>query len=169
MPLGCFRFEILEFGAVVVSLRGFWEIRSFCTFVRPSSPEAITPASTTANGITREDVRGAPTFREVAHKIYELLDGMGLHTIPFMIPSHSPERLFLHAPSHRVQQGKGLHSTCALQSGGAPPTSTKAARTTPISPGIERPFHELGSWSVRSRPSIPVGTLVMCGLLCTKK
>ena len=69
------RFWILEFGAIVICPQKLMEIESFCTLIRPGDLSAVPLKSTRSEGITRQIVSHAPTFEEVADKIYEVLDG----------------------------------------------------------------------------------------------
>ncbi|GMH05913.1 hypothetical protein Nepgr_007753 [Nepenthes gracilis] len=69
------RFWVLEFGAIVVCPYKLVEIESFSTLVRPPDLFAVALRSSRREGITREAVSNAPTFQEVAGKIYALLNG----------------------------------------------------------------------------------------------
>jgi DNA polymerase III epsilon subunit-like protein len=69
------QFELIEFGAVILASEGFYEVFSFSTLVRPADPTLITPKSVACNGITQEACAGAPSFDEVADRIYKVLHG----------------------------------------------------------------------------------------------
>ena len=67
--------QILEFAAVTLSIQGLAEVDSFATFVRPITLAAVSQRSTKVNGITVQDVENAPTFADVADRIFSILDG----------------------------------------------------------------------------------------------
>lgn len=69
------RFWILEFGAMVICPLKLVEIESYCTLIRPGDLSVVALKSTRSDGITRQAVTKAPTFEEVADKIYEILHG----------------------------------------------------------------------------------------------
>lgn len=69
------RFWVLEFGAIVVCPRKLIELESYCTLIRPGDLFAVPVRSGRSDGITREAVANAPTFEEVADKIFSILDG----------------------------------------------------------------------------------------------
>lgn len=69
------RFWILEFGAMVICPSKLVEIESYCTLIKPGDLSVVALKSTRSDGITREAVIKAPTFEEVADKIFEVLDG----------------------------------------------------------------------------------------------
>ncbi|EFJ25627.1 hypothetical protein SELMODRAFT_58287, partial [Selaginella moellendorffii] len=68
-------YDILEFGAVVVSARGLGELDSFTTLVRPSSLALVSPRSVSCNGIVQDSLVGAPSFLEIADRVHALLHG----------------------------------------------------------------------------------------------
>ncbi|XP_042483427.1 protein NEN1-like [Macadamia integrifolia] len=68
-------FAILEFGAILVCPRKLVELESYSTLVKPADLSSVSAASTRCNGITRDAVASAPTFSEVADKIFNLLHG----------------------------------------------------------------------------------------------
>ncbi|XP_062201363.1 protein NEN1-like [Phragmites australis] len=69
-------YALLEFGAILVCPRRLVEVASYATLVRPADPaSAVSAASVRCNGITRDAVSGAPSFRDVADAIYDLLHG----------------------------------------------------------------------------------------------
>ncbi|XP_043724401.1 protein NEN1-like [Telopea speciosissima] len=68
-------FAILEFGAILVCPRKLVELESYSTLVKPAHLSSVSTASTRCNGITRDAVASAPTFGEVADKIFDLLHG----------------------------------------------------------------------------------------------
>ncbi|GAB2236264.1 hypothetical protein Droror1_Dr00028004 [Drosera rotundifolia] len=69
------KFWVLEFGAVVVCPRKLAEIESFSTLIRPEDLSVVALRSSRPDGITREAVSTAPVFKEVAEKIYTILNG----------------------------------------------------------------------------------------------
>ncbi|KAM6563770.1 hypothetical protein CsatB_023768 [Cannabis sativa] len=69
------RFWVLEFGAIVVCPRKLVELESFSTVIRPGNLSVVSLKSSRCDGITREKVSKAPSFEEVADKIFEVLDG----------------------------------------------------------------------------------------------
>ncbi|KAI3462046.1 hypothetical protein Pfo_018709 [Paulownia fortunei] len=69
------RFCVLEFGAIVVCPRKLVELESYCTLIRPGDLSAVPVKSGRCDGITRETVAKAPLFKEVADKIFSILDG----------------------------------------------------------------------------------------------
>uniref|UniRef100_A0A803PBX5 Exonuclease domain-containing protein n=1 Tax=Cannabis sativa TaxID=3483 RepID=A0A803PBX5_CANSA len=69
------RFWVLEFGAIVVCPRKLVELESFSTVIRPGDLSVVSLKSSRCDGITREKVSKAPSFEEVADKIFEVLDG----------------------------------------------------------------------------------------------
>jgi DNA polymerase III epsilon subunit-like protein len=70
------KFEILEFGAIVLCAQGLVEKTSFSTYVQPSSMAAISKKSVDCNGITKNDAAHAPFFSQIADHVYNLLDGL---------------------------------------------------------------------------------------------
>lgn len=68
-------FAILEFGAILVCPKKLVELESYSTLVRPSDLSLIDSLSVRCNGITRDAVVSAPTFSDVADKVYDLLQG----------------------------------------------------------------------------------------------
>lgn len=69
------RFWILEFGAILVCPRRFVELDSYCTLIRPGDLTAAPETSGRSDGITRGAVAAAPTFEEVADRIFDVLNG----------------------------------------------------------------------------------------------
>ncbi|XXG40741.1 hypothetical protein AAC387_Pa01g1383 [Persea americana] len=69
------RFALLELGVILVCPRKLVETASFSTLIRPYDLSLVSPTSIRCNGITRDAVSVAPTFRDVADKIYEILHG----------------------------------------------------------------------------------------------
>lgn len=69
------RFWVLEFGAIVVCPRKLIELESYCTLIRPGDLSAVGIKTGRPDGITREAVKKAPLFEEVAEKIFKILDG----------------------------------------------------------------------------------------------
>ncbi|XP_010258260.1 PREDICTED: protein NEN2-like [Nelumbo nucifera] len=68
-------YALLEFGAILICPRKLVERDSYSTLVRPADLSSITGASVRCNGITRDAVASAPTFREVADRVYDILHG----------------------------------------------------------------------------------------------
>ncbi|XXG74974.1 hypothetical protein AAC387_Pa07g3571 [Persea americana] len=69
------RFWVLEFGAILVCPRKLVELESYCTLIRPGDLSAVALTSGRSNGITRSAVATAPTFEDVADRIYTILNG----------------------------------------------------------------------------------------------
>ncbi|CAF1710091.1 hypothetical protein HID58_090446 [Brassica napus] len=68
-------FHILEFGAIIVCPRKLEELDSFTTLIQPKDISVVSLRSSRSDGITRAKVRDAPSFEDVAEKIYGLLHG----------------------------------------------------------------------------------------------
>ncbi|CAI7744342.1 unnamed protein product [Closterium sp. NIES-53] len=66
---------MLEFAAVELEIEGFYETSSYSTYLRPPDGVRISRRTVEINGITSDTVRNAPSFSEVADRIYELMDG----------------------------------------------------------------------------------------------
>ncbi|XP_043692410.1 protein NEN4-like [Telopea speciosissima] len=69
------KFWVLEFGAIVVCPRKLVELESFCTLIRPRDLSVVRLKSGRSDGITRKAVATAPTFEDVADKIFSILNG----------------------------------------------------------------------------------------------
>ncbi|KAL0431987.1 UNVERIFIED_CONTAM: protein NEN4 [Sesamum radiatum] len=69
------KFRVLEFGAIVVCSRNLVELESYCTLIRPGDLSVVPVRSGRSDGIIREAVAKAPSFDEVADKIFDILDG----------------------------------------------------------------------------------------------
>lgn len=69
------RFRVLEFGAIVVCPRKLVELESYTTLIRPGDLSDVALRSSRCDGITRETVAKAPSFEEVADKIFGILHG----------------------------------------------------------------------------------------------
>lgn len=69
-------YAILEFGAILVCPKKLVELESYSTLVRPADLSLITSLSVRCNGITKADVVSAPTFSEIADRVYDILQGM---------------------------------------------------------------------------------------------
>ncbi|KAG6529207.1 protein NEN1-like [Zingiber officinale] len=69
------RFALLEFGAILVCARRLVEVGCYSTLIRPADVAAISPVSIRCNGITPDTVSAAPTFRDVADRVFDVLDG----------------------------------------------------------------------------------------------
>ncbi|KAG5522786.1 hypothetical protein RHGRI_034810 [Rhododendron griersonianum] len=68
-------YAILEFGAILVCPKKLVELESYSTLVRPADLSLITSLSVRCNGITKADVVSAPTFSEIADRVYDILQG----------------------------------------------------------------------------------------------
>ncbi|XP_015068514.1 protein NEN1 [Solanum pennellii] len=68
-------FAILEFGAILVCPRKLVEQETYSTLVRPTDLSLIPTLSVRCNGINPEAITSAPTFAEIADKVYEILHG----------------------------------------------------------------------------------------------
>ncbi|MCD7466032.1 hypothetical protein HAX54_002356 [Datura stramonium] len=68
-------FAILEFGAILVCPRKLVEQETYSTLVRPTDLSLISTLSVRCNGINPEAVTSAPTFAEIADKVYDILHG----------------------------------------------------------------------------------------------
>ncbi|CAH8304375.1 unnamed protein product [Eruca vesicaria subsp. sativa] len=68
-------FHILEFGAIIVCPRKLVELESFTTLIQPKDLSVASLRSSRSDGITRAKVTDAPSFEDVAEKIYGLLNG----------------------------------------------------------------------------------------------
>lgn len=68
-------FHILEFGAIIVCPRKLEELSSFTTLIQPKDLSVVSLRSSRSDGITRAKVKDAPSFEDVAEKIYGLLNG----------------------------------------------------------------------------------------------
>ncbi|KAJ8540491.1 hypothetical protein K7X08_032478 [Anisodus acutangulus] len=69
------RYALLEFGAILVCPRKLVEKHSYSTLVRPSDLSLISTLSVRCNGITRDAVTSAPTFADIADKVFDILHG----------------------------------------------------------------------------------------------
>ncbi|KAE9602826.1 hypothetical protein Lal_00049766 [Lupinus albus] len=69
------RFHVLEFGAIVVSPQKLSEIESYTTLIRPKDLSVVSASSSRSDGITREAVKNAPYFEDVAERIFSILNG----------------------------------------------------------------------------------------------
>ncbi|CAN4086313.1 unnamed protein product [Withania somnifera] len=68
-------FAILEFGAILVCPRKLIEQETYSTLVKPTDLSLISTRSVRCNGINRETATSAPTFAEIADKVYDILHG----------------------------------------------------------------------------------------------
>ncbi|GMH01375.1 hypothetical protein Nepgr_003214 [Nepenthes gracilis] len=68
-------FSILEFGAILVCPRKLVELESYSTLVRPADISLLSVKSVRCNGITRDAVASAPSFADIADKVYDILHG----------------------------------------------------------------------------------------------
>ncbi|XP_071705436.1 protein NEN1-like [Rutidosis leptorrhynchoides] len=68
-------FAILEFGSILVCPRKLVEVNSYETLVRPHDLSHISTLSVRANGITSDAVISAPSFSDIADKVFDILHG----------------------------------------------------------------------------------------------
>ena len=68
---------IIEFGAILVCPRKLVEKSCYSTLVRPADLSIITPHFE-SKGISRDSVANAPSFVDIAHKVFDLLHGLRL-------------------------------------------------------------------------------------------
>uniref|UniRef100_A0A7N0VF54 Exonuclease domain-containing protein n=1 Tax=Kalanchoe fedtschenkoi TaxID=63787 RepID=A0A7N0VF54_KALFE len=68
-------YALLEFGAILVCPRKLAELESYATLIRPEDLSKINSLSVRCNGISRDSVVSAPSFRDVADRVYDLLHG----------------------------------------------------------------------------------------------
>ncbi|XP_071692252.1 protein NEN1-like [Rutidosis leptorrhynchoides] len=68
-------FAILEFGSILVCPRKLVEVESYETLVKPHDLSLITTLSVRANGITPDAVVLAPSFSDIADKVFDILHG----------------------------------------------------------------------------------------------
>lgn len=64
--------DIIEFGGIVLDKSGLFEVESFSTLIRS---DRINDRSVACNGITPQMVKDAPTFADVADRIFAIMDG----------------------------------------------------------------------------------------------
>lgn len=69
------KYALLEFGAILVCPRKLVEQHSYSTLVRPSDLSLISTLSVRCNGITRDAVTSAPSFADIADKVFDVLHG----------------------------------------------------------------------------------------------
>ncbi|XP_030956277.1 protein NEN4-like isoform X1 [Quercus lobata] len=69
------RFWVLEFGAIVVCPQKLVELESYSTLIRPKDLSVVSLKSSRCDGITRAAVANAPSFEQVADKIFSILNG----------------------------------------------------------------------------------------------
>ncbi|KAL1326955.1 hypothetical protein HN51_037064 [Arachis hypogaea] len=69
------RFWVLEFGAIVVSPHKLMEVESYSTLIKPEDLSVVPVRSSRSHGITRAAVEKAPSFEDVADRIFSILDG----------------------------------------------------------------------------------------------
>uniref|UniRef100_A0A7N0V0B2 Exonuclease domain-containing protein n=1 Tax=Kalanchoe fedtschenkoi TaxID=63787 RepID=A0A7N0V0B2_KALFE len=66
---------VLEFGAVVVCPLKLLELESYTTLIRPPDLSVVPFRSNRGEGITRELMKNAPSFDQVADKIFSIMNG----------------------------------------------------------------------------------------------
>ncbi|KAK3042728.1 hypothetical protein RJ639_000786 [Escallonia herrerae] len=69
------RFGLLEFGSILVCPKKLVELESYSTLVQPSDLSLISSLSVRCNGISRDAVVSAPTFAQIADRVYDILHG----------------------------------------------------------------------------------------------
>lgn len=67
---------ILEFGSILVCPRTLVELDNYTTLVQPSDISLISDLSVRCNGISRQDVVSAPSFGQIADRVFDILDGL---------------------------------------------------------------------------------------------
>lgn len=68
-------FAILEFGSILVCPRKLVELESYETLVKPHDLSLISTLSVRANGIAADAVVSAPSFSDIADKVFDILHG----------------------------------------------------------------------------------------------
>ncbi|KAK6920909.1 Exonuclease, RNase T/DNA polymerase III [Dillenia turbinata] len=68
-------FALLEFGAILVCPKKLVELDHYSTLIRPSDLSLISATSVRCNGITRAAVSSAPSFLDIADKVFDILNG----------------------------------------------------------------------------------------------
>ncbi|XP_052179715.1 protein NEN1-like [Diospyros lotus] len=66
---------LLEFGAILVCPRKLVELQSYSTPVRPANLSLISNLSRRRSGITKDSVLSAPSFAEIADRVFDILHG----------------------------------------------------------------------------------------------
>ncbi|KAF8408134.1 hypothetical protein HHK36_007276 [Tetracentron sinense] len=66
---------IYEFGVVLLCPQRLSVLDSYSTLVRPDDPYFDSLEPVMSNGITRDELASAPTFPQIAHKVYDFLHG----------------------------------------------------------------------------------------------
>ncbi|XP_042376834.1 protein NEN1-like isoform X1 [Zingiber officinale] len=108
------RFALLEFGAILVCPRRLVEVGCYSTLIRPADLAAISSVSIRCNGIGPDVVSTAPTFHDVADRVFDVLNGRvwaGHNIIRFDCPRirEAFEEIGLAAP-----EPKGIIDTLPL-------------------------------------------------------
>lgn len=67
---------ILEFGSILVCPKTLVELDNYSTLVQPSDLSLIPIMFVRSNGISRQDVVSAPTFAQIADRVFDILDGV---------------------------------------------------------------------------------------------
>ncbi|ESQ31799.1 hypothetical protein EUTSA_v10004100mg [Eutrema salsugineum] len=83
------KYEILEFGSILVCPKKLVELRNYSSLVRPANLSNITPKSVNCNGIKQEDVKSERMFADIADEVYDILQGRiwaGHNILRFDIP-----------------------------------------------------------------------------------
>jgi DNA polymerase III epsilon subunit-like protein len=70
--------RLLEFGAILVCPRKLVELQSYSTLIQPTDLSLISSLSARSNGITPDAIASAPTFSEIADRVYDILQGLSL-------------------------------------------------------------------------------------------
>ncbi|KAJ8550674.1 hypothetical protein K7X08_000044 [Anisodus acutangulus] len=110
-------YALLEFGAILVCPRKLVEQHSYSTLVRPSDLSLISTLSVLCNGITREAVTSAPSFADIADKVFDILHGRiwaGHNILKFDCPRIREAFAGINKPA---PEPKGTIDTLALLTG----------------------------------------------------
>lgn len=88
-------FSILEFGAILVCPRKLVELESYSTLVRPLDISRISGLSVRSNGIKPDTVASAPTFRDIADRVFDILHGLSLFPHSFLLVSGKQKKIII--------------------------------------------------------------------------
>jgi DNA polymerase III epsilon subunit-like protein len=116
--------QILEIGILEVNPQGLFEVGAYCTLVHPSSLSAVTKKCY----LTQDQVASAPSFADVADRVYDTLHGrivMGHNITAFDLPLLN--RAF-ETIGHRLPVLAGVVDTYTLVR--ASPFSNRAGNNT---------------------------------------
>ncbi|KAK6925044.1 Exonuclease, RNase T/DNA polymerase III [Dillenia turbinata] len=68
-------YALLEFGAILVCPKKLVVLGQYSTLIRPSDPSLIPAISIRCNGITPATISSAPSFLDIADKVFDILNG----------------------------------------------------------------------------------------------